>query len=212
MFADRTEAGEALARRLRRKPMADPVVYALPRGGVPVALPVARVLNAPLDLLLVRKLGAPGQPELAAGALVEGAEPVFNHPILSAFGVTEADMAPQVARKRDEIAQRRDLWLKGREPVPVRDRTAIVVDDGIATGATIRAALKGLRGRRPGRIVLAVPVAPADTVATLRPLVDDLICLETPEPFLAVGAHYRHFDQVPDAAVAAMLSDYSRGG
>jgi len=96
--------------------------------------------------------------------------------------------------------------------VPVRDRTAIVVDDGIATGATIRAALKGLRGRRPGRIVLAVPVAPADTVATLRPLVDDLICLETPEPFLAVGAHYRHFDQVPDAAVAAMLSDYSRGG
>lgn len=212
MFQDRTEAGERLADRLGAMALADPVVYALPRGGVPVALPVAQRLAAPLDLLLVRKIGAPGQPELAAGAVVEGAEPVWNPGVLAAFGVTRADMAPRVAEKRDEIAERRRLWLAGRAPVPVAGRTAVVVDDGIATGATMRAALAGLRGRGAGRIVLAVPVAPPDVVAALRPLVDDLVCLECPAAFHAVGAHYRVFDQVPDAAVAAMLADHPRGG
>lgn len=213
MFTDRTGAGEALAARLRPMRLADPVVFALPRGGVPVALPVARALAAPLDLLLVRKIGAPGQPELAAGAVVEGAAPVWNAEILAAFAVTPEDLAAAVASERAVIAARRGQWLAGRDAVPVAGRTAIVVDDGIATGATVRAALAGLRDRGAARVVLAVPVAPAEVVTALRPLVDDLVCLETPDPFIAVGAHYRDFGQVPDAAVTALLAVVQpRGG
>ncbi|MCR9149307.1 MAG: phosphoribosyltransferase family protein [Rhodobacteraceae bacterium] len=212
MFADRTEAGRALADRLAGMDLADPVIFALPRGGVPVALPVADRLNAPLDLLLVRKLGAPGQPELAVGAVVEGAEPVINASVLRAFGLAPGDLAAQVDAKRAEIAARRALWLAGRDPVPVAGRTAVVVDDGIATGATMRAALRGLAARGPARVILAVPVAPAEVIADLAPLVDRAVCLDTPDPFYAVGAHYRVFDQVADDAVARMLSGQSRGG
>lgn len=212
MFADRTEAGKALADRLAEMDLADPVVFALPRGGVPVALPVAARLGAPLDLLLVRKLGAPGQPELAVGAVVEGAEPVTNAAVLRAFGLSPGDLAAQVDEKRAEIAARRRLWLAGRDPVPVAGRTAVVVDDGIATGATMRAALRGLAARGPARVILAVPVAPAEVIADIAPLVDRAVCLDTPDPFYAVGAHYRVFDQVADAAVARMLSGQSRGG
>jgi len=212
MFADRTEAGKALADRLAEMDLADPVVFALPRGGVPVALPVAARLGAPLDLLLVRKLGAPGQPELAVGAVVEGAEPVTNAAVLRAFGLSPGDLAAQVDEKRAEIAARRRLWLAGCDPVPVAGRTAVVVDDGIATGATMRAALRGLAARGPARVILAVPVAPAEVIADVAPLVDRAVCLDTPDPFYAVGAHYRVFDQVADAAVARMLSGQSRGG
>lgn len=212
MFANRTEAGEKLAERLAAMDLADPVVLALPRGGVPVALPVAAALHAPLDLLLVRKIGAPGQPELAAGAVVEGAEPVWNPEILGVFGIGPGDLAPDLAVKRAEIAGRRNLWLKGRAPVPVAGRTAVVVDDGIATGATVRAALAGLRDRAAGRVVLAVPVAPVEVAEALRALVDDLVCLEMPRPFVAVGAHYRDFGQVPDDAVTRMMADQPRGG
>ena len=212
MFANRTEAGERLAERLEAMGLADPVVLALPRGGVPVALPVAAALKAPLDLLLVRKIGAPGQPELAAGAVVEGAEPVWNPEILGVFGIGPGDLAPELAVKRAEIAGRRNLWLQGRAPVPVAGRTAVLVDDGIATGATVRAALAGLRDRGAGRIVLAVPVAPVEVAGALRALVDDLVCLDTPRPFVAVGAHYRDFGQVPDDAVTRMLAGQSRGG
>jgi putative phosphoribosyl transferase len=205
MFKDRTEAGEQLADALAGLDLPDPVVLALPRGGVPVALPVARRLNAPLDLLLVRKIGTPMNPELAAGAVVEGAEPVFNWQILSAYGLTEASLAPVVAEKRAEIAARRKAWLAGRAAAARAGKTLIVVDDGIATGATVRAALTGLAGAGAAAVVLAVPVAPADTLAELEPLCDRIVCLESPVFFGAVGAHYRTFDQVPDSAVAEML-------
>ena len=206
MFRDRTEAGEKLAEALAARDLPDPVVLALPRGGVPVALPVARRLAAPLDLLLVRKIGMPGNRELAAGAVVEGGDPVFNPEVLRYSGLTPQDFAPDIADKRRKIAARRAAWLAGRPPVDLTGKTAIVVDDGIATGATVRAALQGLAARRPARIVLAVPVAPADTRAALAPLADDLICLETPSRFHAVGAQYQSFDQVPDATVAQMLA------
>lgn len=205
MFRDRTEAGERLADALAGLDLPDPVVLALPRGGVPVALPIARRLNAPLDLLLVRKIGTPGNPELAAGAVVEGAAPVFNRDVLSAAGLTEARLAPVVEQRRAEIAARRQLWLAGRARVPREGRTLIVVDDGIATGATVRAAMSGLAEAGAAAIVLAVPVAPADTIDMLTPLCDRIVCLEIPTAFYAVGAHYARFDQVEDSAVTAML-------
>lgn len=206
MFRDRTEAGEKLAETLAGLDLPDPVVLALPRGGVPVALPVARRLGAPLDLLLVRKIGMPGNRELAAGAIVEGGAPVFNAELLAAYRLSPEDFAADVAEKRAEIAARRAAWLTGRDPVPLDGRTAIVVDDGIATGATVRAALQGLRARTPGQVVLAVPVAPPDTLATLAGLCDRLVCLESPPLFFAVGAQYRVFDQVADDAVKRMLT------
>jgi len=206
MFTDRAEAGNELAERIAAMQLADPVVLALPRGGVPVAVPVAARLGAPLDLILVRKIGVPGHEELAAGALVEGAEPVFNPDVLRMTGRTEADFARTVDRKRAEIAARRSLYLAGRAPVPLAGRTAVVIDDGIATGASMRAALKGLAQREPARIVLAVPVAPRDALEALRALVDDIVCLEMPDFFYAVGAHYREFGQVSDDEVARAMA------
>jgi predicted phosphoribosyltransferase len=208
MFRDRTEAGEVLAEALEGLALTDPVVLALPRGGVPVAAPVARRLHAPLDLLLVRKIGAPGHEELAVGAVVDGAvhEAVFNKPVLAMLRMTEADFAPTIARKLAEIEARRAAYLGGAAPVPVEGRTAIVVDDGIATGATAKAALLGLKRRRPASVILAVPVAPADTLAELEPLVDRVVCLDIPADFYAVGAHYRDFPQVEDSEVIALLA------
>jgi predicted phosphoribosyltransferase len=208
MFRDRAEAGEALADALAGLALPDPVVFALPRGGVPVAVPVARRLHAPLDLLLVRKIGAPGHEELAVGAVVDGPvhEAVFNSPVLAMLGMTEVDFAPAIDRKLAEIETRRAAYLGGAAPVPVEGRTAIVVDDGIATGATAKAALLGLKRRRPASVILAVPVAPADTLADLEPLVDRVVCLDIPREFYAVGVHYRDFPQVEDAEVIAVLA------
>ncbi len=214
LFRDRTEAGRALgkavAEALRAIPGgADPVVLALPRGGVPVGREVARLCKAPLDLLMVRKLGVPGHSELAAGAVVDGDDPqmVVNPEVLRMAGMTEEDLIPLRDRALAEINRRRHVYLSGRHRVPVKGRDAVVVDDGIATGATVRAALRGLRRRSPGRILLAVPVAPADTLEDLREDVDQVICLETPTPFWAVGAHYSQFDQVDDSDVAQCLRD-----
>lgn len=208
-FTDRDEAGRYLAERLEALDLADPVVLALPRGGVPVALPVARALDAPLDLLFVRKIGVPGHEELAAGAVVEGDPPqtVFNVDILASLRKGEADFAGAVENRLAEIADRRQHYLGGRARVSVAGRTAVVVDDGIATGATVKAALKALRSQGPAAIVLAVPVAPPDTLTELDPLVDRIVCLATPTPFLAVGAHYDRFAQVGDDAVARMLAE-----
>lgn len=213
MFEDRKEAGERLAARLAQMALADPVVLALPRGGVPVAMPVAEALGAPLDLLLVRKIGAPGHEELAVGAVVDGEahQVVFNTHVLSMLGMAEADFAPAIARKLAEIEERRTRYLEGTAPVSVAGRTAIVIDDGIATGATVKAALKALRLRSPARVVLAVPVAPADSLAEIEALVDETVCLEVPRDFYAVGAHYRRFDQVGDADVGAMMAEARRG-
>ncbi len=209
MFSDRTQAGKALAERLAEQKPEDPIVLALPRGGLPVAAEVAGALDAPLGLLLVRKVGVPYQPELAAGAVVDGDEPeyIINQDILRATGISEDEFRAVAAKQLDEIERRRALYYRGREPVPVSGRTAIIVDDGIATGATVKAGIMGVRRRAPKRIILAVPVAPKDTVDELRELVDEVICLEMPEPFYAIGCHYLDFRQLTDDDVIRILGE-----
>jgi putative phosphoribosyl transferase len=207
-FASRTEAGQLLAKQVAKLHFEQPVVLALPRGGVPVALEVARVLKAPLDLLLVRKIGVPWQPELAAAAVVDGErhDLVFNDEVMSMLGLNRDDIERAAAKEIAEIDRRRKLYLKGREPISVAGRTVIVVDDGIATGTTVRAALQALKKRNPKRLVLAVPVAPSDTIEELGAYVDDIICLEQPDPFIAIGVFYSDFHQVGDEDVIRMLA------
>ncbi len=206
-FADREDAGRALAEAVAGLELGSPVVLALPRGGVPVAAAVAERLGAPLDLVMVRKIGCPGNPELAAGAVVEGEPPVtvYNAEILRHLGLSEADLAPTVDRELKVIAERRALYLAGRAPVALEGRDVVVVDDGIATGATVKAALKALADRGGASLTLAVPLAPEDTLEELRPLVDHLVCLKTPSPFFAVGQGYERFGQTSDAEVIALL-------
>lgn len=209
-FADRHAAGRALAQAVARLQVPDPiVVMALPRGGVPIAAEVARALNAPLDLLIVRKIGVPWQPELAVGALAEGLldQPWIDEPARQALGISDAQIARQVALETTELARRQQRYRQGRAALPVRGASVVLVDDGIATGATVRAALRALHARHPGRTVLAVPVAPAQTLAALGREVDDIVCLAQPEPFYAVGSHYIDFAQVSDEEVLVALSD-----
>ncbi len=206
-FADRAAAGRALAARLEGRRLEDPVVLALPRGGVPVAVEIARTLSAPLDLVFVRKIGAPYQPELAAAAVVDGGDPeiVVNPEVMAATGMDQAAIDRQAKRELAEIERRRGVYLAGRKKVQLDGRTLILVDDGIATGASVRAALAALRRRRPRKLILAVPVAPSQTVEALASDVDELICLRMPEPFYAIGLYYRDFHQVEDDEVVRML-------
>lgn len=208
-FADRRAAGRQLARTLVGMRLADPVVIALPRGGVPVAAEVAAALHAPLDLLLAGKIGAPQQRELAVAALAEGTPEVLvlDNETMEATGATARYVEREAAAVRAEIARRRARYLGGRAPLPLAGRTAVLVDDGIATGTSVRAALRALRQRLPARLVLAVPVAPARALADLTPEVDDIVCLLQPEVFRAVGAHYVDFAQVTDDEVIAALAD-----
>jgi putative phosphoribosyl transferase len=207
-FANRQAAGCALASELKKRHLVDPVVLALPRGGVPVAVEIAKALKAPLDLVLVRKIGVPFQPELAAAAVVDGGEPeiVINEDVIGLAGVDRNYIDQEAKRELAEIERRRQAYLGGRPRVPLEGRTLIVVDDGIATGASMRAALKALRRRGPAALILAVPVAPADTVEALRAEVDQLICLATPEPFYAIGLHYLDFRQLSDQEVVSSLA------
>jgi putative phosphoribosyl transferase len=205
-FADRAAAGRQLGERLRALALKPPLlVLALPRGGVPVAAAVAQALDAPLDLLLVRKIGAPWQPELALAAVVEGDPPdiVVDEPVRRSLGADSGYIEAQARLQLLEIARQRQAYLSGRAAVPVEGHTVIVVDDGIATGTTVRAALKALRRRHPAALVLAVPVAPRDTLQALRAEVDQLVCLQVPVPFFAVGEHYVRFGQVEDDEVIA---------
>src|SRR5262245_34317072 len=213
-FANRSAAGRMLARTLAHKGLADPVVLALPRGGVPVAAEIARRLKAPLDVVLVRKIGVPYQRELAAAAVVDGgdAEIVTNDDVMALAGLTPADIGRLASRELAEIERRRQAYLQGRERVPLEGRTLILVDDGIATGASVRAALVALRRRRPRALVLAVPVAPVDAIAALRPEVDDVVCLRTPEPFVAIGLYYHDFHQLTDEDVMRALTQGATGG
>jgi predicted phosphoribosyltransferase len=208
IFADRKEAGVRLAKELERFKGRDPVVLALPRGGVPVAFEVAQALDAPLDLVLVRKIGAPRQPELAVGAVVDGehTEIVTNEELVAELGLTPKWLQERAAREVEEIERRRRLYLAERERATITGKTAIVVDDGIATGATMRAALRAVRRRQPKRLVLAVPVAPAETLEALRAEVDEVVCLATPWPFRAIGFFYRDFPQVGDDEVRDLLA------
>jgi len=211
-FSDRIAAGRALAKALVERNYPDPVVLALPRGGVPVGLEVARALGAPLDLVMVRKIGVPFQPELAAAAVVNGAHPeiVVNEEIAAHAGLSRNELDRLADVQLQEIKRRRGIYLKDRAQVPVEGRMAIVVDDGIATGATVRAALKAVRRQRPAKLVLAVPVAPADVLEALSGDVDEIICLETPEFFYAIGAHYIDFGQVSDEEVVRLLAEADR--
>lgn len=208
IFVDRQDAGRQLAEKLRRFKGERPVVLALPRGGVPVGFEIASVLEAPLDIVLVRKIGAPSQPEFAIGAIVGNGtiERFIDPTILAQFDIPQAYVEEEVARQTAEIDRRRKLYYRNREPAELRDCTALVVDDGIATGATMRAALRAVRRRAPRRLVMAVPVAPPETVEALRTEVDEIVCLATPEEFWAIGIFYSDFRQVDDAEVVDLLA------
>jgi putative phosphoribosyl transferase len=207
MFRDRADAGRQLAAALVRFKVEDCIVYALPRGGVPVAYEVAKALAAPLDIVLVRKIAAPFQPELALGAIVDGPDPeiVLNEDIVAHLQPSEELLRQSAERELKEIRRRRQIYLCGHAPLAARGRVVIVVDDGLATGATARAALRALRRQEPKRIILAVPVGPRDVVEEMRAEVDEVICLSEPEDFSAVGGYYRDFPQIADAEVVALL-------
>jgi predicted phosphoribosyltransferase len=213
-FKDRSDAGRKLSVALMRYEDQHPVVLALPRGGVPVAAEVAAALNAPLDLIIARKIGVPSQPELAMGAVVDGDTPIIvrNEDVILLSGITEPDFKTVCDAEIAEIERRRQRYLGHRERADVTGRTAIVIDDGIATGATTRAALRAMRLRNPKKLVLAVPVAPSDTLARLRNEVDDLICLEDHEFFGAIGFYYADFRQVSDQQVTDILKRFPAGG
>jgi putative phosphoribosyl transferase len=214
LFSNRVQAGRELAQALAALKLERPVVLALPRGGIPVALEVAKALDAPLDLLLVRKIGVPWQRELAVAAVVDGPKPeiVADDEVQRSGGITRAYIEAEAQHELREIERRRALYLQGREPVDVHGCTAIVVDDGIATGTTVRASLRALRRREPANLVLAVPVAPADTVQALAREVDRIVCLAQPEPFHAIGLHYEDFSQLDDTEVLALLAEDARRG
>jgi predicted phosphoribosyltransferase len=207
-FIDRMDAGRNLAKALAPYKDQRPVVLALPRGGVPVAAEVATALDAPLDLILVRKIGVPFQPELAMGAVVDGVEPVIvrNEEVIRLTGVSEKDFNAICDQELAEIERRRKRYLGDRPHPQVAGRTVIVVDDGIATGATTRAALRAIRMRKPSKLVLAVPVAPTATLKELRGEADEIVCLEDYEDFGAIGRFYSDFSQVSDTEVTETLS------
>ncbi len=210
-FLDREEAGQRLAEELApRLAGEDVVVFALPRGGAPVAAPIAKALKAPLDLALVRKIGAPYQPELAMGAVADSGTPVVarNEDVIELLGVSEARFDEACARECVEIKRRRRLYLGGRPRAEAKGRTAIVVDDGVATGATTRAALRAVRALAPKRLILAVPVASTEALDVLRAEADEILCLEAHDFFRGVGGYYADFHQVSDEEVIALLDRY----
>ena len=209
MFEDRRDAGKKLAAALKSYRGEDCVILALPRGGVPVAAEVARALDAPMDLLLVRKIGAPGQEELAIGSVIDGGDPIVirDGELIRLTGTSERQFDRICARELEEIERRRAFYLKGRKPEPLAGRIAIVVDDGLATGNTMQAALMALSQRDPKRIVMAVPVAPADSLKKFTHLADEIVCLETPAWFGAVGYYYKDFSPTEDEDVIRLLDE-----
>ena len=209
-FRNRAEAGKQLAAALAGYRDQNPVVLALPRGGVPVAAEVASALDAPLDLILVRKVGVPFEPELAMGAVVDGGAPLIvrNDDVIRHAGIEEADFKAVCDAEFAEIERRRRRYLGSRARAAVEGCTAIVIDDGVATGATTRAALRATRMRKPKRLVLGVPVAPTESLAELGNEADDVVCLEDYEAFGAIGFYYDDFRQVPDEEVIEILKHY----
>ncbi len=206
-FRNRTEAGQQLAAKLTtyaNRP--DVLILALPRGGVPVAFEVAQALNAPLDVFLVRKLGVPGHEELAFGAIASGGTRVLNDEVVSELGLSQEIMDRVAARELQELKRREQAYRDDRPAPSVRDRTVILVDDGLATGSTMRAAVDALRQQQPARVVVGVPTASPETCAKFRRLVDEIVCVITPEPFYAVGLWYQDFSQTSDEEVRALLA------
>ena len=206
LFKDRTEAGRMLAERLRDKAGPGSVVLALPRGGVPVAYEVAMALGAELDVLPVRKLGVPGQPELAMGAIAPAGALFVDHEIMRSAHVSQAQFKAILAEEQAELARREALYRGNRAPTDVQGKQVIVIDDGMATGATLRAALHALRRRNPARIVVALPVAPLGGETQLDDLADDFVCVAQPTLFFSVGQHYEEFEQTSDDEVRQLLA------
>jgi predicted phosphoribosyltransferase len=206
-FADRAAAGRAVAKELAHySGQSDVVVLGLPRGGVPVAAEVASALGAPLDVYVVRKLGVPGHAELAFGAIGPGGVRVLNEEVVSAYGLRPGDIDAVAAREGEELARReREYRGSGEAPVPLADRTVILIDDGLATGATMRAAVSAVRASGPARVVVAVPVAAVLVCRALKAVADEVVCVQTPLSFMAVGQWYDDFSQTSDAEVRALL-------
>jgi putative phosphoribosyl transferase len=211
-FRDRAEAGRLLADRLEEYAGRDDViVLALPRGGVPVGAELARRLGAPLDLFLVRKLGVPGREELAMGAIASGGVRVLNDDVVAELGITEEDIARTALAEGRELERREQRYRNGRPVADLRGRTVILVDDGLATGATMRAAALAVRGQGPERVVVAVPVAAEPTCDEFPAEVDEVVCALTPEPFLSVGSWYEDFSQTTDEEVRELLARATPG-
>ena len=211
IFKDRRDAGRKLAQYLTQyanRP--DVVILALPRGGVPVAFEVARALNAPLDIFLVRKLGLPGHEELAMGAIASGGLRVLNEDIVGALNIPDAVVEAVARRERAELERRERAYRGGRPPLDVRGKTVILVDDGLATGSSMRAAVAGLRARQPAQIVVAVPTAAPETCEAFENEVDDVVCAVTPQPFFSVGTWYEDFSQTSDEEVRRLLEEASQ--
>lgn len=207
IYKDRAEAGQNLAERLAAyKNRADVIVLGLPRGGVIVAFEVAQALSAPLDVFVVRKLGVPDQPELAMGAIASGGVRVLNEDVVQMMRIPNEVIDAVAAREQQELERREQLYREGRPALEVRERIVILIDDGLATGSTMRAAAAALRNRQPARIVMAVPVAASSTCDEFKTEVDEVICAETPEPFYAVGLWYRDFAQTTDEEVRELLA------
>jgi len=209
-FRDRLVAGRRLAGRLKKYAGENLIIFALPRGGAPVGAQIAAALNAPLDLILVRKIGVPGQPELAMGAIADGKRPtiVKNEDVIAMADVTGEEFNAVCDRELAEIERRRSLYLGGRARLDAHGRVAIIVDDGIATGATTRAALRAIRAESPKKLILATPVAPPDAIEALRREADEIICLEIHADFRAIGFFYADFRQVADDEVITLLNQY----
>lgn len=206
-FRDRRDAGRRLGRHLAaRDDIDDPVVFGLARGGVPVAADVAAALAAPLDVLVVRKVGAPGNPEYALGAVAEDDVTVLDESTVERVGAAH-EIDGIVAHERREVERRVERYRGGRPPTPVEGRTAVIVDDGIATGRSAIAAVRAVRNRKPARVLVAAPVGAPQSVAQVAEEADDVVCLDTPEAFFAVGAYYRDFGQTSDDEVAALLNE-----
>jgi len=212
-FHDRADAGRTLARSLQRyKNLADVIVLALPRGGVPVAIEVARELNAPLDVFIVRKLGVPGHEELGMGAIASGGIRVFNESIIRELGISDEVRDLVTARERTELERRERLYRDDRPPPQIQGKTVIIVDDGLATGFSMKAAVTALREQHPARLIVAVPTAPVATCSELKKMADEVVCGLTPEPFYAVGGSYVDFRQVTDEEVRSLLNTATVAG
>lgn len=210
-FADRHDAGRALAAALRSYAgRGDVVVLALPRGGVPVAFEVAEALGVPLDLFMVRKLGAPQHPELAMGAIASGGVRVLNDDVVRWYAITPAQIDAVAREEHRELERREEAYREGRDALPIDGKIVILIDDGLATGSTMRAAVQAVRGHHPSRVVVAVPVGARDTCDELGAHADEVVCVRSPEPFVAVGQWYGDFSQTTDQEVRNLLRDHAR--
>jgi predicted phosphoribosyltransferase len=205
-FKDRSEAGRLLAGALNHyRDRPDAMVLALPRGGVPVGYEIASILNLPLDVFIVRKLGVPGEEELAMGAIASGNVRALNQSVIEQLNIPESVIDTVANREAHEVERRERLYRGDKPPVDVSNRIVILVDDGLATGSTMKAAVAALRRQHPAKIIVAVPTAPPDACDELRPNADEVICAVTPEPFFSVGLWYEHFEQTSDAEVSELL-------